>query len=95
MGILPDMAEFKLYMTMKSTNFALRIAGIIFFLVAILHLLRIITEAPILVSGYLLPIWVNWMGFVVTGLLSVWFWWISRPKKDESAFYLTDRNRYK
>jgi membrane protein implicated in regulation of membrane protease activity len=79
---------------MKSTNFALQIAGIIFFLVAILHLLRIITKVPILVSGWLIPIWVNWMGFVVTGLLSVWFWWISRHKKDESAFYLKDRNRY-
>jgi energy-coupling factor transporter transmembrane protein EcfT len=80
---------------MKTTNFALRIAGIIFFLVAILHLLRIITGAPVVVSGWLLPIWVNWMGMIFTGFLSVWFWWISRYKKDKSAFYLTDRNRYK
>jgi hypothetical protein len=80
---------------MKSTNFALRIAGIIFFLVAILHLLRIITGAPVLVSGWLLPIWVNWMGLILTGFLSIWFLWLSRHKKDESAFYITDRNRYK
>jgi hypothetical protein len=39
-----------------------RFSGALFCVVSILHLLRIITGVPILIDGWLLPIWVNWAG---------------------------------
>jgi hypothetical protein len=79
---------------METKDFALRITGFIFFVVAVLHVLRIATEVPILIAGWLMPIWVNWMGFVATGIISGWLWWLSFHKSDDSSQYLKDRNKY-
>jgi hypothetical protein len=62
---------------MNSKNIWLRIAGAIFGIVAILHLLRIITSVPILIGGWSLPMWVNWMGLGATGFLCFWLWMMS------------------
>lgn len=52
-------------------NAALMLAGIIFGLVAIAHLLRIYFAAEILVMGDILPMWVSWLGFVVAAILCI------------------------
>lgn len=62
---------------MNSKNFWLRITGSIFGVVSILHLLRILTGISILIGGWLLPMWVNWMGFLATGFLCIWLWRLS------------------
>jgi len=80
---------------MATKDFAFRITGFIFFIVSVLHLLRIITGAPVLIAGWLLPIWVNWMGFVVAGFLCGWLWWNAFHKSNDSSYYITDRNRFK
>ena len=66
---------------MNSKNFWLRIAGTIFGIVAIIHLLRIVTGVPVMIGGFLLPIWVNWMGLVVTVFLCNWLWRLSKSIK--------------
>lgn len=78
---------------MATKNLALRIAGFIFLLVSILHLLRIITGIPILIAGWLLPEWINWVGFFTTGFLFAWLWWLSFRKHDDSSHYITERHR--
>jgi hypothetical protein len=65
---------------MNPKNFALRIAGTLFGAVAILHLLRIITGASVLIDGWELPVWVNWMGLLVGGFICGWLWSVSFSK---------------
>ena len=67
---------------MNSKNFWLRIAGTIFGIVAIAHLLRIITGIHILIGGWSLPIWVNWLGLGLTGLLCLWLWMMSTKVRE-------------
>ena len=59
---------------MKNKTFALKIAGTIFGLVAILHLLRLITDVSVEIGGWLLPMWVNMLGLMVTIVLCFWLW---------------------
>ena len=61
-------------------NSAIRISGTIFGVVALFHLLRLVTGVPILINGWLLPIWVNWMGLIATGFLCAWLWRLSFDK---------------
>jgi len=76
------MVEINKYEIMKTEkNFALRIAGTIFGLVSVFHLLRIITGASVVIAGCSLPIWVNVMGLIATGFLCGWLWWLSFNKK--------------
>jgi hypothetical protein len=53
-------------------NLPLVIAGIIFSLVALGHLLRLIYSWPALVGGYALPMNVSIWGLIVAALLALW-----------------------
>ena len=79
---------------MSSKNFALRIIGTIFFIVAVLHALRIITGVAITVDGWLVPVFVNWMGMVATAALCGWLWWLSFHSSDDSSRYHADKHTY-
>ena len=46
------------------------VAGIIFALVALLHLLRIYAGWPIVIGNWAVPLWFSWIGLVVPGALS-------------------------
>lgn len=46
------------------------VAGIIFALVALFHLVRIIMDWPIVIGEWSVPMWVSWLGFVVVGALA-------------------------
>jgi len=46
------------------------IAGVIFAVVALLHLLRVYMAWPVMIGGWTVPMWVSWIGFVVAGGLS-------------------------
>ena len=61
-------------------NTALRIAGTIFGIVAILHLSRLVTGAPVYINGWLLPVWSNWIGMIATTFLCMWCWRLSVDK---------------
>ena len=65
---------------MNSLIFGLRVAGTIFGIVSLLHLLRIVTEATVIIAGYSLPMWINVMGFIAAGFLCVWLWKLSFRK---------------
>lgn len=66
---------------MNSKNFLLRLAGTIFGVVAVFHLLRVVTGATIVIAGWSIPIWMNVLGFVATAILCGWMWWVSGSKK--------------
>jgi hypothetical protein len=54
---------------MDQKTFSL-LAGVIFALVALLHLLRIYMGWPVLITDWTLPMWLSWIGLVVAGSLS-------------------------
>ena len=66
---------------MKSHILGLRVAGVIFALVGLLHLLRLVLQVEVLIGGYEMPMWMSGVGFVVPLMLSVWFLKISNVKQ--------------
>jgi len=46
------------------------IAGILFALVALVHLGRIVQGWDVTAAGMAIPMWVSWAGLVVTGMLA-------------------------
>lgn len=59
-------------------NVALTIAGIIFLLVALLHLLRVVTGFEIVIGGKTIPLWPSIGGLIVGGLLAIWMFLAAR-----------------
>ena len=62
---------------MKSQILGLRVAGTVFALVCLGHLLRIITQADVIIAACQIPIWVNVVGVLIAGSLSLWMWRLS------------------
>ncbi|HYC17665.1 MAG TPA: hypothetical protein VEC94_10695 [Pseudolabrys sp.] len=45
------------------------VAGTIFAIVAVVHLLRILLGWPAVIGDWTVPMWVSWIGLVVAGVL--------------------------
>ncbi len=56
---------------------ALITAGIIFAIIALIHVLRLIYKIEIVVAGKRIPSWVSVIGFVIPLLLSIWMFAIA------------------
>ena len=54
------------------------VSGIVFSLVALAHLLRIVDAMTIQVGDYAVPMWVSWIGLIVTAGLAFWAFRVSR-----------------
>ena len=63
---------------MYSRIAGLQVAGAIFALVCLVQLLRLLTQAEVLVNGYALPLWPNAIALVIAGALSFWMFMLSR-----------------
>jgi hypothetical protein len=48
------------------------VAGVIFAVVALLHLLRIYMDWPVVIADWSVPMWVSWVALVVAGILTIW-----------------------
>ena len=48
------------------------VSGIVFGVVAILQLVRAISEWPVQIGPYAIPVAFSWVAFVVAGALCVW-----------------------
>ncbi|MBI3702959.1 MAG: hypothetical protein HY244_03685 [Rhizobiales bacterium] len=55
---------------MDQKTFAL-VAGVIFALVALLHVLRLFMGWPAVIGSWSVPMWLSWVGLVIAGGLSV------------------------
>lgn len=58
-----------------------RIAAIFFCIAFALHLLRLIYEWQIEVNGWPIPLWISWVGVLVSGFLSAYGFRLSSRKK--------------
>ena len=65
---------------MKLKDLALRLTATIFGIVALLHLLRLITDVTVVVAGWSMPAWINVLGFIATAILCAVLWWLSLTK---------------
>ena len=61
-----------------SNKLYLIVSGAIFFMVAVLHLLRLIFHWPIVVDGWTVPHWLSYIGFPVASGYTVWAGWLLR-----------------
>jgi len=55
---------------MSKKDFSL-IAGIIFIVIAILHVLRLIMAWPASIGGWNVPMWLSWIALIVAGFLGI------------------------
>ena len=55
---------------MKRKTFSV-LAGTIFTLVALFHLIRILEDWPIIIGDWSIPISLSWVGLVIAGVLAV------------------------
>jgi hypothetical protein len=62
---------------MKTQTLALRVAGTVFGLVCLAHVLRLATHVQLVVAGWDVPLWLNAIGVLVTAALSAWLWRVS------------------
>ena len=53
---------------------AASIASIVFMLVALMHLLRVIYQLPVLVGDVAIPMWISVTGTIGPGALAIWLW---------------------
>ncbi|HEX4369702.1 MAG TPA: hypothetical protein VH019_00015 [Rhizomicrobium sp.] len=44
-------------------------AGAVFVLVALAHLVRAVMDWPIVIAGWIVPVWLSWLAFVIAGAL--------------------------
>jgi hypothetical protein len=63
---------------MKDKNLALKTAGVVFLLVAIVHLLRLFLRVNIFISGHRVTFVVSWLGFIFALLLGLWMYTASK-----------------
>jgi hypothetical protein len=59
-------------------NIALKVSGVVFLVVAILHLLRAIFNVEVIVGSFVAPIWLSIIGFIFALALSLWMFKAAR-----------------
>jgi hypothetical protein len=47
----------------------LTVAGALFVVIALAHLVRAVMDWPIVIAGWIVPIWLSWLAFVIAGAL--------------------------
>ena len=64
---------------MNSPQIGLRVAGLIFGLASLAHLLRLFLGFQVTLGRHPVPVWTSGAGFVAAGVLSFWLWRLSVP----------------
>lgn len=59
---------------MRSQITGLRVASIVFGLIAIAQLARLVMRPEVWVAGSPMPLWPSALAFIVLGALSLWMW---------------------
>jgi hypothetical protein len=62
---------------MNSQQMGLRIASLIFALVAVFHIVRLFKHTAVTVGSHVVPMGLSWAGVVVGIVLCIWMWRLS------------------
>ncbi|OGQ04877.1 MAG: hypothetical protein A3F82_10125 [Deltaproteobacteria bacterium RIFCSPLOWO2_12_FULL_44_12] len=57
---------------------ALRVAGLVFSVVSLLHLARLVLKFPVMVGSHYIPLRLNGVGFAVASILALWMFSASK-----------------
>jgi hypothetical protein len=60
-----------------SSYLTLIIVGVAFAILALVHLLRIVYKAEVIIAGKVAPMWISYVAFVVSLLFALWMFSIS------------------
>ena len=63
---------------MNDKNMALRVAGVVFLIVAIMHLLRLLLKVQVSVGGVHLRMYLSLFGFLMSLILAIWMFTASK-----------------
>lgn len=66
---------------MNSTIVALKVAGTLFAVVALVHAWRVVKAIEVTVGGQQLPMSISVIGAVVAGGLSMWMWKLASARR--------------
>jgi len=59
---------------MNSQITGLRVASVVFGLMALAQAVRLVIRPEVLVAGYQMPLWPSALAFIFLGGLSLWMW---------------------
>jgi hypothetical protein len=48
------------------------LSGVLFGLIALVHLLRLVYQTPAQLGSWPVPFWLSWLALIVPGFLCVW-----------------------
>jgi len=65
---------------MNSPKTGLRVASVLFGILAIGHLLRLITQVQVTVGTLTIPMGLSWIALIVAAILCVWLWRLASPR---------------
>lgn len=57
------------------------VAGIVFAVVALIHLARLFVGFPVIIAGNDIPMWGSVLGFIITGLLAIWMFYAASASR--------------
>jgi hypothetical protein len=63
---------------MNSQTTGLRVASVVFGLMAIAQLGRLVIRPEVLVTGHPMPLWPSVLAFIILSGLSLWMWKLAR-----------------
>ncbi|MFH0798635.1 MAG: hypothetical protein V2A66_00445 [Pseudomonadota bacterium] len=49
-----------------------KVSGVIFLIIALMHLLRILFKVTIVAGGHNIPLWMSWGGVAISGIMAIW-----------------------
>ncbi|MDR3404108.1 MAG: hypothetical protein P4L99_16545 [Chthoniobacter sp.] len=64
---------------MNSQTTGLRVASIVFGLMALAQLLRLIIQPTVIVAGYMMPLWPSILAFMILASLCYWLLQLTHP----------------
>ena len=62
---------------MSSQQMGLRVASLVFALVAIFHILRLVRHTAVTIGTHVVPMGLSWVAIVVGLILCIWMWRLS------------------
>jgi hypothetical protein len=65
---------------MSSQASGLRVASVIFALLAIVHVVRLVKQAQVRFGTYQIPIWESVVALIIAAILSTWMWRLSSAR---------------
>jgi hypothetical protein len=63
---------------MNSPTLGLRVASVVFGLMALAQLARLVIQPQVLVAGHEMPLWPSALALVILGGLAFWMWQLAR-----------------